>query len=109
MRASGFLLVFSTAPNQKAAVKIADFLLDRKLASCVNISAPINSLYLWKGKKERAKEVLLLIKTRKSLYPKLQQSILKMHPYEVPEIIGISLNAGSPDYLSWVYHETKAR
>lgn len=107
MRASAFILVFTTAPNQKTALKISDFLLDRNLAACVNLS-PIRSLYRWKGKREQAKEVLMMIKTRKSLYSKLQKAILKNHPYEVPEIIAVSLTAGSPSYLSWIVRETAA-
>lgn len=105
MPASNFILVFSTAPDQKTALKIADFLLDQKLAACVNLSAPIRSVYRWKGKKESAKEVLMLIKTRKALFPKLQKVIKKIHPYEVPEIIGVPLSVGSLAYLSWLKKE----
>lgn len=109
MRASAFLLVFTTAPDQKTALKISNLLLDQCLCACVNISAPIKSLYRWKGKKEQAKEVLMLIKTRKSLFIKLQKAILKNHPYEVPEIIAVPLAAGSPAYLSWILKETAQR
>lgn len=106
MRASAFLLIFTTAPDPKTALKISNLLLDQALAACVNLSAPSLSLYRWKGKKERAREVLMVIKTRKSLFPKLQKAILKNHPYEVPEIIAVPLAAGSPSYLSWILKET---
>ena len=107
MPASDFLLVFSTAPDQKTALKISHYLLDQKLAACVNLSAPVRSLYLWKGKKEQAKEILMLIKTRKSLFPKLQKAILKNHPYSVPEIIAVPFSAGSASYLAWLKTEVR--
>ncbi len=67
------------------------------------------SHYWWKGKKEKGKEVLLLIKTRRALYPKLQKILLSSHPYSVPEILAIPILKGNPAYLSWLTAETRRR
>ena len=87
---------------------MANLILDQKLAACINLSGPIRSLFRWKGKKQQAKEILMLIKTRKTLFPKLQKFLQKNHPYSVPEIIAVPLAAGSPAYLAWLASETKS-
>lgn len=103
---SSFLLVLSTVPNAKAGQKIAKSLVGEKLAACVNISAPLHSIYSWKGKLCSEKEQLLLIKTRAALYKKLEKRLRELHPYEVPEIIALPIARGSGDYLAWLHTQT---
>ncbi|MDR1952822.1 MAG: divalent-cation tolerance protein CutA [Elusimicrobiota bacterium] len=94
--------VFVTVPNKKTADKIARHLLNNKIISCVSIIKDIESFYWWKGKVERSKELLLLMKTVKSKFVCLVKEIKKIHPYEVPEIISIDISAGNKDYIEWI-------
>jgi periplasmic divalent cation tolerance protein len=100
-----YILVIVTCPA-KNAEKIARKILSAKVAACVNISAEIKSIYRWKGKVEVANEKILLIKTRQSLYSSLEKIILKVHPYQVPEIIALPLIHGHKPYLDWIGNET---
>jgi periplasmic divalent cation tolerance protein len=81
-------------------------LIERKLAACVNILPGLRSIYMWKGVRESAEEQLLIIKTTTAAYPILEQAILELHPYELPEIIAVPLVAGLPGYLAWVKQNT---
>ena len=103
------ILVLSTASSRKEAVKIAEALLDQRLAACINFVPALTSLYWWKGRKETATEVLLLIKTRKSAFRKLEQLIRKHHSYAVPEIIALPMTAASKSYLNWMLKEIDTR
>lgn len=100
------LLVITNLPDQKAAEKLADLLIERRLAACVNIMSPCRSVYRWLGAVESAKEVPMLIKTTEERYPALEQAIRASHPYELPEIIAVPIVLGLPAYLSWVASET---
>ena len=95
-------LVFCTAPTRDSAETIANALVDQRLAACVNILPGVRSVYLWQGQREHSDELLLLIKARAATYPALEQAILALHPYELPEIIAVSLDAGLPRYLAWI-------
>ncbi|MSR77906.1 MAG: divalent-cation tolerance protein CutA [Candidatus Omnitrophica bacterium] len=97
-----FFLVISTVPTLKAARKIAVELLKKKLAACIMISALSESHYVWKGKKETAREHMLLIKTQASRYRKLEAAIRQIHSYKNPEIIAVPIQKGSRDYLGWI-------
>jgi len=99
------LLVFTNMPDAQSAENLARVLVESRMAACVNQLAPCNSTYRWKGKIESASEVPLLIKTTKSAYPKLEKLICKSHPYELPEIIAVSVSAGLPAYLGWIDSE----
>lgn len=99
------ILVLSTAPSHKEAFKIAQVLLDKRLAACVNLLPSLTSLYWWKGRKEKASEVLLFIKTTKSSFKKVEQIIRKIHSYSVPEIIALPLTQASRPYLNWMLKE----
>ena len=95
-------LVLCTCPDQATAQKIAEQLVDKQLAACVNILPGITSIYQWQGKRETAQEHLLLIKTTDQVYEVLEQTLNELHPYELPEIIAVSVERGSAAYLDWM-------
>jgi len=101
------LLVFVTSPPD-LSIKIAERIVDEKLAACVNIF-PVNSIYFWKGKIEKGKEHLLLIKTRENLFDSLKERIVELHSYEVPEIVGVPVEKGYEQYLKWIFESTGER
>lgn len=102
------LLVITNLPDQESAQRLAAAVIDSRTAACVNILAPCHSVYHWQGKTETAQEVPLLIKTTNTAYSRLETLIQAHHPYELPEIIAVSVNTGLPDYLRWVAAETDA-
>lgn len=102
------IIVMVSAPSHEAASQIASVLLDKKLAACVNILPGIHSLYIWEGQISEDEEVLMIIKSRTSLFEKELLPVIKgIHPYEVPEIISLPIVMGSPDYLNWLFQVTK--
>ena len=101
------LLVLTHLPNAESAQSLARDLVEQRLAACVNILAPCRSLYRWQGKVEDAEEVPLLIKTTATRYNALEAAIRARHPYELPEIIAVTVACGLPDYLAWVAAETE--
>jgi periplasmic divalent cation tolerance protein len=101
------LLIYCTCPDQETAATIASHLVDHRLAACVSTSAQVSSTYLWQGKRETSSEVLLLIKSTQQRYPELEQAILGLHPYELPEIIAVPVERGLPGYLHWIDQCTK--
>ena len=103
------LVVLSTASSRKEALKIAGILLTKRLAACINIVPSVTSLYWWKGRKEKGKEVLLLIKTKKALWGKLEQTLRQIHSYSVPEILALPVSAASKPYLNWLLKEIDGR
>jgi len=96
------VVVLSTAGSQEEANKIATALVERRLAACVNIIPRIQSVYRWEGKVESAEEFLLVIKTVKARQEEVQSAIRKLHSYELPEFIAISIESGTADYLAWI-------
>jgi periplasmic divalent cation tolerance protein len=102
-----YIVVFITAPSEQVGKDIAHALLEKKLAACVNIVAPINSLYIWQGETNDDEEVLLIVKTRAGLFEqKLIPAVKEVHPYDVPEIIALPVLLGDQDYLDWIEAET---
>jgi periplasmic divalent cation tolerance protein len=97
-----YIVVLVTVPSQSIARKIAKFLLASKLAACVNIIPRVDSLFWWQGKIDKAKEVLLVVKTQKNLFPKLCKAVKSRHPYQVPEIIALPIILGNREYLEWI-------
>lgn len=100
-------IVLSTCPDQKSAQYIATQLVERQLAACVNIIAGIESVYRWKDKVETNNEYLLIIKTQADCYTELENAIQTLHPYELPEVLAVSLEAGLPSYIDWINNNTK--
>lgn len=104
---SDLLLVITNMPDAESAARLAQRIIEARAAACVNQLAPCISTYRWQGSIETAAEVPLLIKTTKAAYPRLEQLIREEHPYELPEIIAVSVDAGLPAYLGWVSNETE--
>lgn len=102
------VVVLVTAVNLKEARKIAHELVNGRLAACVNVTGPLESVYEWQGKIERSRERLLLIKTSRQLFPELQAAIRKVHSYATPEMICLPIIDGSRDYLEWLSDSIKA-
>jgi periplasmic divalent cation tolerance protein len=102
------LLVLTNLPDRAAAERIAELLIERKLAACVNILAPCRSVYRWKGAVQHDEEHPLLVKTTTERYAELERAIRDAHPYELPEIIAVPIEHGLPEYLGWVSAETTA-
>jgi periplasmic divalent cation tolerance protein len=99
------LLVLTNLPDRDSAQRIAHSLIESRAAACVNILAECTSVYRWNEKTETASEVPLLIKTTRAAYPRVEELIRSQHPYELPEIIAVSVVAGLPSYLQWVKQE----
>ncbi len=102
-----YLMVFSTVGSEEEGVKIAKDLVRAKLAACVNIVPKLRSIYRWKGKIYDDPEILLIIKTRKDLFEKLKDKVIKLHSYEVAEVIAIPILFGSEPYLKWLLEVTQ--
>jgi periplasmic divalent cation tolerance protein len=100
------VLVFTNAPDREVAARIAEALVNKRLAACVNVLAGCTSIYRWQGDVERAEEIPILIKTRAARYPEVEATIRHLHPYELPEVIAVPVSQGLPDYLQWVAEET---
>ena len=100
------MIVLCTAGSEQEAVRIADSLVEARLAACVNILPGIRSVYRWEGKVERAGETLLLIKTTGTVFPRLRARILELHSYEVPEILAVRIEEGLDSYLRWIREST---
>jgi periplasmic divalent cation tolerance protein len=96
------ILVLSTFPDADTARRIGTTLVEEKLAACVNLLPQIESIYRWKGGIETSSEVLALIKSTTWKYQLLEARILELHPYEVPEIISVRIDAGHLDYVRWI-------
>ena len=102
-----FIQVFTTVEKREDARKIAEVVVGRRLAACVQVVGPIGSTYWWRGKIEDAEEWLCLMKTRKELYGKLEAAVKSVHPYEEPEIIALPIVEGSEGYLRWIEENTE--
>lgn len=101
-------LVFTTLPTADAAVALARTLVEERLAACGNILPAVRSIYRWEGTLQDENEVLLLLKTRSEQFERLKARILELHPYEVPEVLAIPVEAGHRGYLDWIAATTKS-
>lgn len=99
------IVVLSTAPSQAEATRLARHLVARRVAACVNILPGARSVYRWKGAVEEAEEHVLVIKSRRDLFPSLQRELANLHTYEVPELVALPIVEGSEPYLEWLNGE----
>lgn len=102
-----FCFLYVTCPDEPTAEKISLILLNQRLVACSNILPGMKSTYWWQGKIETAKEVVLILKTRKSLLRNCSEIIINNHPYSTPCILEIPITEGNPDYLRWLSAETE--
>ena len=102
MKKTDNIIVLITAGSEEEAHSIAESLVKGKKAACVNIVPRVDSLFWWEDKLDSARENLLLVKTKASLFPEIVELVKRTHSYEVPEIIALPVIAGSEDYLKWL-------
>lgn len=101
-----YIMITATFDNEEEANKMINLLLEKRLVSCCQLSN-ITSSYHWKGNIEHSKEYLLQMKSKKSLYKKIEKEILDNHSYETPQIICYDITDGYKGYLDWIGEETK--
>jgi periplasmic divalent cation tolerance protein len=105
---AGNRVVLVTCGTRTEGRKIARSLVSKRLAACVNVVlAPLDSYYTWKGKLETAREYLLVIKTTAKRLDELEQEVKRLHSYDVPELIALSVAAGSKNYLKWLENSVR--
>jgi periplasmic divalent cation tolerance protein len=102
----GFIVVMTTCGSRNEAKTLAGALLRKRLVACANIIAGVESRFWWKGSLDSAKEVLIILKARKSDFRKIAKEIKRLHSYDTPEIIAVPLVYGNRPYLDWVYSST---
>jgi periplasmic divalent cation tolerance protein len=102
-----YLQIVTMAASADEARRIAAALVEERLAACVQIVGPIESIYRWQGKVETATEWQCWIKTRRQRYDAVEASIRRLHSYDVPEILALPITAGSEAYLNWLSEETQ--
>ncbi len=102
-----YIQISTTTEKIADAEKMANLIIDSKLAACVQVNGPAITHYIWKGKKERGEEFIILITTKKGLFPEVEKVIKEVHSYETPEILTIPIVGGSKEYLAWIEKETK--
>lgn len=100
------VMVLTNLPDDATAMALAEKLVACRVAACVNCMAPVQSVYHWQGRIERAYEIPILIKAPRANYPEIERLIREHHPYDVPEIIALPIVAGLPAYLQWIGDET---
>ena len=107
MRASArrVLIVLVTASSHREASSIAKAVVEEKLAACVNMVPGVTSIFRWKGRVQRSREVLLIMKTTVRRYSALEQRICSLHSYQVPEVLALRVEQGSKQYIGWVQQE----
>src|ERR1035438_8185849 len=96
------IVVLTTTGSGDEARRIADALVERRQAACVNIIKGIESIYRWKGKTEESQEWMLLIKTTAAAFDNVCATIRELHSYELPECIGVAVAQGTPDFMNWI-------
>lgn len=106
MGEGSYIIAFVTASNEAEAEAIARPIVEKGLAACVNIIPKIRSVYKWQGKLEASEEVLMVIKTVAKNFNALKEEVVRLHSYEVPEIICTQISEGSERYLNWINENT---
>lgn len=102
-----FIQVITTTASKGEAERIARALLEKRLAACVQIVGPIESLYWWQGTINKSEEWLCLAKSTLGLFSKIEETIKALHSYEVPEILAVPVVAGSENYLRWLHEQVR--
>src|ERR1041385_2332218 len=102
LQTNDHIVVLMTAANSDEAARIAEMLVERKLAACVQILPPMTSIYVWESEVQRDNETLLIAKSIRAKFDELEAAVRAIHSYETPEIIALPILAGAPDYLSWL-------
>jgi len=97
-----FAIVMTTAGSDEQASHLAQELVERRLAACVNIVSQVCSIYRWKGEVQRDDEKLLLVKTAAHLFPAVREAIRELHSYDLPEVVMLPLGEADPEYLEWL-------
>jgi periplasmic divalent cation tolerance protein len=95
-------IVFVTCASIPEARRVGRSVVEKRLAACANIVPGVESIYRWKGKVERAREVVLMMKTSTPRLPELEREVERVHSYDVPEFIVLPIVAGSREYLEWI-------
>jgi periplasmic divalent cation tolerance protein len=101
-----YIEIVTTSDNKSVLQRIADSLVRKKLAACVQLVQPVTSTYRWKGKVAHAREYMCIIKTRRSAYARVEKEILRSHNYSLPQITSVRIS-GSKGYLDWISKEVK--
>ena len=99
------IVIISTYPNKKSLDKIANTIVSKKLAACVNYTK-INSVYHWKGKIEKVVEFLAFFKTTEKVKKTLKEEIARTHPYQIPEIVELKMDSVNESYQNWLAEST---
>ena len=100
-----YIQIYTTTENKDDAGMIAETVVKKRLVACAQVVGPITSTYWWEGKIEESKEWLCIMKSRKDLYDRLEEAILDVHSYDVPEIVAVPIVSGSQSYLQWLNKE----
>ena len=100
------MVLLVTTANRREAMRIAASVVEKRLAACGNVIPSVTSIFRWKGRVQKSGETLLIMKTTARRYPALERLIRSMHSYEVPEIIGLTVEKGLHPYVEWVHKET---
>lgn len=95
-------LVLTTCPDRDTAERLAAMLVEQRLAACVTAGAEVTSTYPWQGQIERDREIPLTIKTSRARIHALKQELVVHHPYEVPELLVVSISDGLDEYMQWI-------
>ena len=101
------LVVLVTTPTPERAAEIARAVVEERLAACGNVVPGLRSIYRWEGKLQDEGEALLVLKTTRARFEALKERVLALHPYQVPEVIALPVEAGSAPYLAWIAGETR--
>ena len=101
------LVVLVTTPTPERAAEIARAVVEERLAACGNVVPGLRSIYRWEGKLQDEGEALLVLKTTRARFEALKERVLALHPYQVPEVIALPVQAGSAPYLAWIAGETR--
>ena len=102
------IVVLMTAASGEEATRLAEALVHQKLAACVQILPEMQSVYVWKGEVQREREVLVIAKSTRANFEKLERRVREMHSYETPEVIALPIVAGSDRYLDWLFSSSEA-